>query len=159
MAVLGDKAHDSCLPFGEAHQNLLAAILILLGFFALLDHTIMLVTWSWNILTPFLKRTYGSCFKKGVTWLKTMNALSSSKKLWKDLVLIKGRKKSPGLRFRCILDPVKVTVQMGNSSEAKVCWPRDGKKKKDLLLQRGVKPSGHRRQEGQLVQDTATAPE
>ncbi|XP_048354148.1 uncharacterized protein LOC125433573 [Sphaerodactylus townsendi] len=66
-----------------------------------------------------------------------MKALSSSKKLWKDSVLIKGRKKSPGLRFRCILDPVKVTVQMGNSSEAKVCWPRDGKKKKTCYYSEG----------------------
>lgn len=45
MAVLGDKVYNSCLPLGEPHQKLLAAVLILLGFFALLDNAIKLTTW------------------------------------------------------------------------------------------------------------------
>ncbi|XP_077191802.1 uncharacterized protein LOC143836415 [Paroedura picta] len=137
MAVLGDKVYNSCLPFGEPHQKLLAAILILLGFLALLDNTIKLVTWSWRIFAPFLSTIYGSCFKKGSTWLKTIKAFSSRKRLWRDSGLSKGRKKLPGLRFRCIVDPVKVTVQMGNANEAKVSWPREGKKKKTCYYSEG----------------------
>lgn len=66
-----------------------------------------------------------------------MKAFSSSKRFWRDSGLVKGRKKLPSLRFRCIVDPVKVTVQMGNSSAAKVCWPPDSKKKKTCYYSEG----------------------
>lgn len=89
----------------------------------------------------FLKNVYicdcSPPLSQGGTWLKTIKAFSSSKRLWKDSRLIRGRKKFPGLRFRCIVDPVKVTVQMGNSNEAKVCWPRDSKKKKTCYYSEG----------------------
>ncbi|XP_060089215.1 uncharacterized protein LOC132567551 [Heteronotia binoei] len=137
MAVLGDGVYNSCLPFGEAHQNLLAVILILLGFFALVDNAFKMVTWSWRTLAPFLRTMSDSCFKKGGTWLNTMKAISSSKRFWADSRLVKGRKKLPGLRFRCIIDPVKVTVQMGDSNKAKVCWPQDSKKKKTCYYSEG----------------------
>ncbi|KAL8179535.1 UNVERIFIED_CONTAM: hypothetical protein K2H54_068073 [Gekko kuhli] len=137
MAVLGDTVYNSCLPFGEPQQKMLATVLILLGVIALLGDAIKLVTWSWRTVAPFLRTVYGSCFEKGGTWLKTMKAFSGSKRSWRDSVLIKGRKKLPGLRFRCVVDPVKVTVQMGNSNEAKVCWPRESKKRKTCYYSEG----------------------
>lgn len=43
MAVPGDKMYNSCLPFGETHQKLLATILIVLGLFALLEYAVKLI--------------------------------------------------------------------------------------------------------------------
>lgn len=61
--------------------------------------------------------------------LKTMKILSSSKKLLKETV-IKSHKKLSTLRFRCIVDPVKVTVKMSTANENKACsTPSDRKSK------------------------------
>ncbi|XP_053098927.1 uncharacterized protein LOC128322172 [Hemicordylus capensis] len=117
MAVPGNQVYTSCLPFGEPHQKLLITILIFLGLFALLEHALKTITLFWINLTPFLKRVYDACFKKGGSLLKSIRVLSSSKRLWKNSVLIKGRKKLSTLRFRCVVDPVKITVKMGTTNK------------------------------------------
>ncbi|XP_062997853.1 uncharacterized protein LOC134409154 [Elgaria multicarinata webbii] len=130
MAAPGDKIQNSCLPFGEPHQKLLATILIVLGLFALLEYTVQLITLFWINFAPLLKKIYDSFFKKGGSLLKTMKVLSSSKRLWKDSVLLRDCKKASNLRFRCIVDPVKVTVRMGSPHESKVCCSQVGRKSK-----------------------------
>ncbi|XP_061486258.1 uncharacterized protein LOC133386582 [Rhineura floridana] len=130
MAVPGDKVYNSCFPFGEPHQKLLATILIVLGLFALLEYAVKLITLCWINCTPLLKRIHDSCFKKGSQLLKTMKVLSSSKRLWKDSALLRSRKKLSSLRFRCIVDPVKVTVKMGSLHEPKACCSQAGRKSK-----------------------------
>ncbi|XP_067324307.1 uncharacterized protein [Anolis sagrei] len=130
MAVPGDKVYNNCLPFAEPHQKLLGTILIVLGIFALLEYTVKLISLIWITSTPFLKRICDSCFQKGGKLLKTMKILSSSKKLWKESVLLRNRKKQSNLRFRCVVDPVKVTVRMSNPPESKICCAQVGRKSK-----------------------------
>ncbi|KAF7248667.1 Collagen alpha-1(XVIII) chain [Varanus komodoensis] len=172
MATLGEKVQNSCFPFGDPHQQLLAAILIVLGLFAILEYGVRLITlvsklshgplmykklgsnvapsnaidatsdnqnqigWEINIShlwmnsAPLLKKIYDSFFKKGGRLLKTIKVLSSNKQLWKDSVLLRSRKRVSNLRFRCIVDPVKVTVKMGNPQESKDCCSQAGRKSK-----------------------------
>ncbi|KAM6453824.1 uncharacterized protein PHA67_013317 [Liasis olivaceus] len=59
-----------------------------------------------------------------------MKILSSSKRLWKESALFRSQKKPSSLRFRCVLDPVKVTVKIGNPHEPKVFCPQQGRKSK-----------------------------
>ncbi|KAH0619181.1 hypothetical protein JD844_018952 [Phrynosoma platyrhinos] len=136
MAAAEDKVYNNCLSFAEPHQKLLGTILIVLGLFALLEYAFRLISLVsslkqfWMNFTPFLKRTYDSCFRKGSKLFKTMKILSSSKRLWKDSVLLRSRKKLSNLRFRCVVDPVKVTVRMGNPHESKICCTQIGRKSK-----------------------------
>ncbi|XP_060545594.1 uncharacterized protein LOC117674863 isoform X2 [Pantherophis guttatus] len=64
MAVPGDKVYNSCLPFGETHQKLLATILIVLGLFALLEYAVKLIALLWITFPPFLRKIYDFFFKK-----------------------------------------------------------------------------------------------
>ncbi|KAK9404834.1 hypothetical protein NXF25_009661 [Crotalus adamanteus] len=130
MAVPGDKMYNSCLPFGETHQKLLATILIVLGLFALLEYAVKLIALLWITFPPFLRKIYDSFFKKGSRLLKTMKILSSSKRLWKESALFRSQRKPSTLRFRCIVDPVKVTVKIGNPHESKAFCTQLGRKNK-----------------------------
>lgn len=62
--------------------------------------------------------------------LATMKLLFCSKRLLKDSVLVRGHKKLSTLRFRCIVDPVKVIVKMKTSNEIKACFPPSDRKSK-----------------------------
>ncbi|XP_053250310.1 uncharacterized protein LOC128416496 [Podarcis raffonei] len=130
MAVPGDKVYSSCLPFGETHQKLLATILIVLGLLALLEYAVRLISLGWISISPLMRKIHDSCFKKGGQLLKTMKVLSSSKRLWKESLLLRGRKKLSSMRFRCIVDPVKVTVKMSSLQEPKACCSQGGRKSK-----------------------------
>ncbi|KAJ7332080.1 hypothetical protein JRQ81_014260 [Phrynocephalus forsythii] len=130
MALPGDKVFNSCLSFGEPQQKLLATVLIVLGLFALLDYAVKLIALVWIHLLPFLNRICDTCFQKGGRLLKALRVFSSTKRLWKGSTLVRNRKKASDLRFRCIVDPVKLTVRMGKPREAKACWTQAGRKNK-----------------------------
>ncbi|XP_020653136.3 uncharacterized protein LOC110081077 [Pogona vitticeps] len=130
MALPGDKVYNSYLPFGEPHQQLLATILIVLGLFAVLEYAVKLIALVWIYLLPFMNSICDSCFEKGGRLLKAIRIFSSTKRLWKGSSTVVSRKKLSNLRFRCIVDPVKVTVRMGNPRESKTYSTQVGRKNK-----------------------------
>lgn len=73
---------------------------------------------------------HSSPLLKGGRCLKTVKTLFCSKRLWKDSALLKSRKKYSKLYFRCVLDPVRVTVKMGSPGELKNSCPQNDRKTK-----------------------------
>ncbi|XP_025041556.1 uncharacterized protein LOC112546169 [Pelodiscus sinensis] len=132
MVLLGEKIPKSCLSISEYYQNVLAAILLLLGLFALLDNTIKTVLLIWIYLCQFLKRISQYFVTKAYRWIKALTAISCNKKssTWKEVVLNKGHKNVSMLRFHCTLDPLRLTVNMNNLTGLKSHCPQDHRKDK-----------------------------